>query len=132
MLITRENEYAIRMVRALADKEIKTVKKICYEERVPLKWAYKILKKMEYAKIVKAFHGVNGGYRLDREISQITMLDILSINENALRFSECAHGPSCADDAHSPNDCAVTQEFMHLQSAIKSVLNERTMDKVLK
>jgi len=130
MLITRESEYAIRMVRALADNEVKSVGRISDDERIPPKWAYKILKKMERAKLVKSFYGVNGGYQLDKEISKITMLDILTINENSLRFSECAHGPSCSHATHSLDECAITQEFKGLQNAVKWLLSERTMAEI--
>lgn len=128
MLITRESEYAIRMVRALADNEIKPVRKICDDEPVPLKWAYKILKKMEHANIVKSFHGVKGGYRLDKEISEITMLDIFAINENNLRTGRCLHG--CAHDAKSKR-CLMNKDFEQVENTIKTALNKITIDKLV-
>ena len=109
MLITRESEYAMRMVRALVDNEIKTVRTICDEENIPHKFAYKILKKMEHAGIVKAFHGVTGGYQLDREISQISMFDIVAINPNNLNFSKC----SCSGCFGRTDECTVNKE-LHL------------------
>jgi len=132
MMITRESEYAMRMVFALADSEIKPVRQISEEEQLPHKWAYKILKKMERAGIVKAYHGVNGGYRLVRSISQITMLDILTINNNLLRFGECDHSPGCPHTAYSPSKHALNKEFKRLESVISSELRERTMDKVIR
>jgi len=130
MFITREIEYAMRMVRALADNEVKAVREICEDERLPQKWAYKILKKMERANIVKAFYGVNGGYQLNRGVAQITMLDILAINENTLRFGECAHGLECLDDAQS-NGCVINREFRRLESVVRYQLSKRTMDDVI-
>jgi len=132
MIITRESEYAMRMIFALADNEIKPVRQISKEEQLPHKWAYKILKKMERAGIVKAYHGVNGGYQLDKKISQISMLDILTINKNTLRFSECAHGLSCSHATHNLNKCIINKEIRRLENAIISELRKRTMDKVIK
>ena len=120
MLITREIEYAIRMIRALTDNEIKSVGKICDDEGIPTKWAYKILKKMERANLVKAFYGTKGGYQLNKKISQITMLDIVTINKNALRFGN-----------EQSNKCVINKEFERLKDVIKSDLRERTMDKVI-
>ena len=130
MLITREIEYAMRMIRALADNEVKAVRKICEDEQLPQKWAYKILKKMERANIVKAFYGANGGYRLDKDVSEITILDILAINENTLRFGECAHGPKCWEDAQS-NGCIINREFRRLETVVRSQLGKRTMNDVI-
>jgi len=127
MLITRESEYAVRMIRALADNEIRTVRAICDEENIPHKFAYKILKKMEYADIVKAFYGVNGGYRLSKDISQISMFEILTINPNNLHFNKC----SCSSCSEYTSECAVNKEFKLLKSTITSALYERTMDKVI-
>jgi len=127
MLITRESEYAMRMVRALADNEIKTVRTICDDENIPYKFAYKILKKMEHRNIVEAFYGTKGGYRLNKEVSEISMLDILAINPNNLHFSKC----SCADCAKHTSECGVNKEFNLLKSTITSALYKRTMDKVI-
>ena len=127
MLITRESEYAMRMIRALADNEIKNVRTVCDEENIPHKWAYKILKKMQRANIVESFHGVKGGYRLNKEVSQISMLDILAINPNNLHFSKC----SCSSCSKNMNRCAVDKELVLLKSTISSALYERTMDKVI-
>ena len=124
MLITRENIYAIRMVRALADNDVRPVREICDGEGIPHKWAYKILKKMERAGIVKAFYGVKGGYQLDKEISKITMLDILSINESDLLISNNRH------DLHT-SKCAINGEVIRLDDVIRSELRERTLDKVI-
>jgi len=124
MFITRESEYAMRMVRSLADYEIKSVREICDAERIPHKWAYKILKKMEKAKIVKVFYGVYGGYQLDKDTSQISMLDILNMNENTLRMNESTR------ELHT-GKCAISEEFISLMNVIKSELQERTMDKIV-
>jgi len=131
MIVTRESEYAMRMVLALTGTEIKSVRQISDEELIPRKWAYKILKKMERAGIVKAYCGVNGGYRLDKDISEVTLLDLFTINKNTLRFSECTHGMSCLQHVNNHNKCNVNKEFGRLENIIRSELSERTMDKVI-
>ena len=49
MLITRECDYAVRIVRALADGEKLCVSRICEKEALTSAFVYKILKKMEKA-----------------------------------------------------------------------------------
>ena len=128
MLITRETEYAIRMLRALTDYEIKAVRTICENENIPYKFAYKILKKMERRKMVKAFQGSRGGYRLNKEISEISMLDILEMNPKNLQF---ANGCSCADCTKNTGECSVNNEFTLLKDTITLEFRKRTMDKVI-
>ena len=127
MLITRESEYAVRMIRALADNEIKAVRTICDNENIPYKFAYKILKKMERCKMVEVFYGAKGGYRLNKEVSEISMFDILAMNPNNLQLSKC----SCADCAKHTSECSVNKEFNLLKNTITSALHERTLDKVI-
>ncbi len=56
MTMTRESDYAVRIMRALSHGSLKTVKEICGEEAIPTQFAYKILKKLSNAGL--------GGWRL--------------------------------------------------------------------
>ena len=47
MVITRETDYALRILRALLDGELHTVGEIAQAELLPQAFAYKILKKLE-------------------------------------------------------------------------------------
>ena len=61
MLITRETDYALRILRALAPGSCLTVGEIAEKESLPHKFTYKIMKKMEKAGIIRIIRGVNGG-----------------------------------------------------------------------
>lgn len=77
MLITRECDYAVRIVRALAGGEKLCVNQVCEKEELTPAFVYKILKKLEKGDLVKSYRGSNGGYALKKDIGQITLLDIL-------------------------------------------------------
>ena len=55
MMITRESDYAVRMICALKDGEQLTIEQICRKEQVPRQFAYKILKKLEKAGLVDVY-----------------------------------------------------------------------------
>ena len=61
MLITRETDYALRILRALAPGSCLTVGEIAEKESLPHKFTYKIMKKLEKAGIIRIIRGVNGG-----------------------------------------------------------------------
>ena len=130
MLITRENDYALRMLRALADNEIKSVQKICDDENIPQKWAYKILKKMEKVKMVKAFQGSRGGYQLVKEMSEITMFDILTIDKKELRFYKYIQDSGSNSSNVEAAKCPISKEFKLLENFIETNLRERTLENV--
>ena len=49
MVITRETDYALRILRALLDGKLHTAGQIAQDELLPQAFAYKILKKLEKA-----------------------------------------------------------------------------------
>ena len=53
MLITRETDYALRILRALAPGSCLTVGEIAEKESLPHKFTYKIMKKLEKARALK-------------------------------------------------------------------------------
>jgi len=130
MLITRENDYALRMIRALADKEIKIAKKICDDENIPQNWGYKILKKMERAKMIKAFHGSGGGYQLVKDVSEITMLDILTIDKDTLRFYKYIPDTDNKSSNMKAGKCPIQKEFVQIENSIEKSLQERTVESI--
>ena len=62
MFITRESDYAMRVVRALMGETRLSVSEICEREAITAPFAYKILKKLQNAGIVEGYRGVHGGY----------------------------------------------------------------------
>ena len=65
MLITRECDYAVRVIRALSGAERLSVGEICEREEITAPFAYKILKKLQKAKLVRGYRGVHGITSMD-------------------------------------------------------------------
>ena len=55
MFITRESDYAMRVVRALMGETRLSVSEICEREAITAPFAYKILKKLQNAGIVEGY-----------------------------------------------------------------------------
>lgn len=72
MIITRETDYAIRILRSLADLQLKNIREISDEQLVPRQFAYKISKKLERAGFIEIIRGAQGGCRLTRDLHDIT------------------------------------------------------------
>ena len=53
LLITRETDYALRILRALSQGVCLTVGEIAEKESLPHKFTYKIMKKLEKAGIIR-------------------------------------------------------------------------------
>ena len=61
MLITRECDYAVRVLRALAEEKRVSVSEICEKELITAPFAYKILKKLQKAGMVRGVSGCSWG-----------------------------------------------------------------------
>ena len=122
MFISRECDYAIRIVRDLAGGEKKFVKAICDNEHIPQQYAYKILKKLEKSHIVKSFRGANGGYQLDKNIDEITIYDILISIDNGLCLNECMKDNAVCSRNNPEDPCSVHKYLLKLQDNLIDVL----------
>ena len=69
MVITRETDYALRILRALLDGKLHTAGQIAQDELLPQAFAYKILKKLEKAGLVEVVRGTAGGCRLSADLT---------------------------------------------------------------
>ncbi|WP_408609060.1 RrF2 family transcriptional regulator [Aminipila terrae] len=70
MLITRETDYALRILRALADGQQLTSADICQREILPQNFVYKILKKLNKSGIVYIARGAEGGCKLTADLKK--------------------------------------------------------------
>ena len=65
MLITRETDYALRILQSLLNGEKKSVGEISEQELIPQQFAYKIIKKLSQAGFVQILRGADGGASSD-------------------------------------------------------------------
>ena len=119
MLITRECDYAVRVIRALAGEERLSVGEICEKEQITAPFAYKILKKLQKAKLVKGFRGVHGGYSLDRKTEEITLFDVYTAIDPELMIIECMDPHyQCVRDDRDKTPCVVHRELADIQQEL--------------
>ena len=131
MLFTKECDYGARIIRHLANGELKTVSAICDTEKIPIQYSYKIMKKLENAGLLKSSRGQNGGYQLARPLDMITLHDIaIAVDENFLIF-ECVSNNKFCSFHKSDHPCTVHLEFNRLQNFLVKELKAKTMQEVL-
>ena len=76
LLVTREADYALRILRALAGGEQRTAADICEQEQIPDKFVYKIAKKLEKSGFIKIVRGAEGGCRLIVDLHTMSLYDL--------------------------------------------------------
>lgn len=132
MLITRECDYAVRVIRALSGEERLSVNDICEREEITAPFAYKILKKLQKAKIVRGYRGVHGGYSLKKSVSEITLLDVYLAIDPGMYIIECMNPKKkCCRDEKLDGGCEVHQELLRIQERLQDMLSERSLQEIL-
>lgn len=89
VIITRETDYALRILRALSRGTQLTAGEIAEQELVPKQFAYKIMKKLSRADLVAITRGVDGGCRLKADLDQVTLYDLMAAMEESRSLSAC-------------------------------------------
>jgi Rrf2 family protein len=127
MFITKEADYAVRIVRELARRGRETVQHICREEQVPHQYGYKILKKLEKSGLAQSFRGSSGGYALTKNVNEITLYDVLTAIDDKLLINECLqHGFTCSRNS-GERKCGIHREFLRIQALILANLKEKKL-----
>jgi Rrf2 family protein len=130
MFITREADYAVRIVRELAHSGRETVQCICVKEQVPQQYAYKILKKLEKGGLVRSFRGSSGGYALVKNAGEISLYDILTAVDDGLLINQCLqHGFECPLNS-GKRKCGIHREFYRIQALILAELKGKKLTEI--
>ena len=131
MLLTKECDYGLRIIRSLKDKEKKTVKTICELEHIPHKYAYKILKKLQKAGLVQNRRGPKGGYLLIKPLNSFTLYDVINAVDERLFLFECLRDKNLCPCNREDMPCLVHMELVRLQDLLISEMKVKSMEEVL-
>ena len=90
MCITLESDYAVRIIGVLAaDGGRLDAKTLSEQTGVTLRFSLKILRKLVSAGIVRSYKGMQGGYELAKDPSQITLYDAVCAIEGEYHINRC-------------------------------------------
>ena len=132
MLLTKECDYALRIIRALADGTKKNVETIAEEQYIPLTYAYNIIKKLGRANFVQSIRGRSGGYCLHKPLGSFSLADVIDTIDSNRFVSGCLHEDfACSFRNHPDRQCTVHRHLARIQSNISSEMKSLTMDVAL-
>ena len=132
LLITRETDYALRILRTLSDGQHITTEGICKRELLPQQFVYKILKKMERAGYVQITRGTDGGCRLIADLNSKSLYDLIEVMEAEKRISSCMQpGFVCEWRLSHGTRCTVHNRLMQIQSVLDTELRKHSLHQML-
>jgi Rrf2 family protein len=126
MLITREMDYAVRILRALSVQAPLTSSQIAVHESLTRAITYKLLKRLGKAGIVESRRGQTGGYSLKKSCRELTLYDLFTLLNDPLLLNECLQPDyDCANNVGG--HCGVHREFCRIQRCLEQELRRKTL-----
>ncbi len=133
MLITRETDYSLRIVRGLSDYKRHTMKVLCESQQIPQQFAYKIIKKMSAANMIKSIRGVDGGVTLTCDLKEVTLYDLVNaIDQQATYINECmTPGYVCPWVEQKSEKCMAHCQLNKVQQTLDDELKSYTLHSLI-
>lgn len=130
MIISRELDYAVRIIRQLNKTRISNAAQIEKAECMSRDFARKILGKLKKADIVSAERGTNGGYFLKADPCDLTLWDLKNAIEPGPVVNKCMReGYNCPLNCESL--CALHVECMRIEELIETELKKKSLAQLI-
>jgi FeS assembly SUF system regulator len=129
--VSRLTDYATVVMTCIAahpDNVLSTVQ-IADETRLELPTVSKLLKALGHAALVESFRGVNGGYRLARPATEISLAEIVEALEGPIGMTECSVAEGQCD---RESQCGVRGSWQQINSVLDHTLRAVSLADMLK
>lgn len=130
-MITREADYALRMVLYLASVREKRVSVAELSEELDISYYFlrNIALRLVKTNVLSSHRGQQGGMELAREPSLISLLDVVrAVSEGSCRLNACLGGDSSC--SRLPQ-CSIHNQLALLQKVLDRQLGVITFDQLL-
>lgn len=129
--ITKKVEYALIILKYMGEKpagEFHSAREICLHFKIPFDTSAKVMQSLNNHDILTSLQGANGGYQLNKHLSDITFLQLEEIIEGKSRdfFCESAKGL-----CHLYSSCNIVNPVDRLNKKIKNFLGELSISELL-
>jgi len=131
MLLTKECEYGMRVIRALSSGRQITVKEVAKKESIPEPFAYKIVEKLRAAGYLENRRGRDGGIRLLRELDTLTLFNIVSAIDSERYIIKSLHETDKCLTKSNKMTCKFHKELSRIQQVFMDELKSRTIKDIL-
>ena len=129
MKISTKGRYALQVMVEFAEHEgeVLSLKSVAEAHHISLKYLEQIVQRLVKAELLVSFRGANGGYKLAKTPSDITVAAILCATEGSLSVVTCMDKHACGNDCH----CRVRKCWDKLNALIDSYLQNVSLSALL-
>lgn len=131
MIITRETDYSIRVLRSLQDGKLHNADEIVKEEFIPKQFAYKIIKKLERGHLVKIVHGAHGGCVLACDLNDVSLQDLMTVMGANKKVTSCMDPDFVCPWRSEHGQCKIHCALGTIQNEVDKLLENYSMADII-
>ena len=133
MKITTKGRYGLRALIDLAkysEIEPVSINSIATRQGISERYLEQLMTLLKKAGIIKSIRGAGGGYVLAREMSEISVGDILCALEGSLESVECA-AFNGEDSCEAAGGCVTKYVWKRINESINQTVNEISLKQLV-
>lgn len=130
MKLSTKGKYGIKAIVDLALNQGETpvsIKSISQRQGISEYYLEQLFAPLRKAEIIRSIRGAQGGYIINRDLSEVTVLELMNILEGPVEISECVDGESCSNI----DCCATRMVWEKLRDSIDSVMGSITIADII-
>lgn len=129
LLMTREMDYALRILRALHRDGQLSAAAIAEQEHMPKAITLKMLKRLHAAGLVSSRRGPSGGYLVRRPCEELYLGDLFQALGEPVYINRCQRpGYRCENDQEA--GCGLCRELSRIQNALDGELRKTPLSEM--
>jgi len=128
MQLLHSSQYAIRILSYIAnhhDKSLYSAKELSIVLDIPYKFLTKIMVDLVNAEFIISIRGRDGGYKLKRLASEITVMEIINSFNEFINNEECILGIGKCDGKHK---CSMHDKWVEPKELIHKMFEDTTLE----
>lgn len=129
MLITREMDYTLRILRALHQNGPLSAGAVAQKENIPRAITLKILKRLRAAGLTDSRRGNCGGYRLNISCEKLYLGDLFQVLEEFPLVNRCQR-PGYRCENFPEGHCGLCHELSRIQSVLNTELRKTPLSTI--
>ena len=120
--LTKKADYGLMAMKHLAERAPQgscSAKDVADAYGIPQEALAKILQRLAKAGLLKSQHGINGGYTLARDASQISAFEVIQAIDGPLFITSCV---TVRGECGQTDRCTIREPFRKVNESIEQVL----------
>lgn len=133
MMISTKGRYALRVMIDLAEQQSDgyiPLKEIAVRQNISQKYLESIMTILSKNNMIEALHGKGGGYRLNRQLSDYKVGEILRLTEGTLAPVSCLE--ECAAPCAHTSECRTLPMWTKLNNIVNEYLDSVSIADLVK